>query len=542
LKFSESLISEYAKKIYGFAYSKTRDTFEADDLSQEIVLALCGIAFPEKQIDNMDAYIYKICRYTWSKYLRKNKPHRESLCGNECIDFVEDDCSVENDFIAAELCDKLRREIMYLGKIRREAIILFYYDGKSGEEISAFLGIPAATVRWHLHKAKNELKERFELTGNDNIYRPVRLSVGHYGWENNDIMHELKSDTLMQNICCVCFGTALAIEEISRTLGVAAVYLEDKLDKLCSMEYMTKSEKGKYRTNFFIRDAGYQIKHSRYQLEKTMPIALAYYNVVKSAFTEITQNGFTGTVSDDILMWDIMLYFMMSEIGETDCRMIKSLGLEHGSPIRPDGTRHWVRGAVSADEVLKSADMIGDDLMDFFKTANGCGIKGMNLTPINVHAFQLDSPFLCDWRTLTANDISAIRRICALEVENSEPNEFDKSAIAELVKKGYAVREDDGFKLLVPYFNAEQARKLDAVLKKYADAQLDRDAIDKVFFGYVEHMKKLIPDFICENERNHYLTSYDPQNTVLYLLMKNGKLKTPSDSKKKYICTILWEK
>ncbi|NLA77193.1 MAG: sigma-70 family RNA polymerase sigma factor [Clostridiales bacterium] len=104
----------------------------------------------------MDAYIFRVCQYTWAKFLRKNKKSWECVGTDDCLDCMESSDNTE-ETAKQELYDKLRREIVYLGKVRREAIIMFYYDGKGGEEISNALGIPAATVRWHLHSAKKEL-------------------------------------------------------------------------------------------------------------------------------------------------------------------------------------------------------------------------------------------------------------------------------------------------------------------------------------------------------------------------------------------------
>ncbi|MBO5092647.1 MAG: RNA polymerase sigma factor, partial [Clostridia bacterium] len=39
MDISKDIIEKYAKKIYGFAFSKTRDYNDAQDLSQEILVA-----------------------------------------------------------------------------------------------------------------------------------------------------------------------------------------------------------------------------------------------------------------------------------------------------------------------------------------------------------------------------------------------------------------------------------------------------------------------------------------------------------------------
>lgn len=440
MKFMKELVEAYAKKIYQFAYSRTQNVYDAEDLAQDIVLALCRIDFPAKRIENMDAYIYQVCRYVWVKSLRAKRRERDNA-GSEVLEWLSDGSDMEGDFITAELCARLRQEVMYLSRTRREAIILFYYEGLRGEEIAARLGIPAATVRWHLHRAKTDLKERMNMQEQE-IYRPRRLSIGHSGWVENAVYAALERDILMQNICYVCHHNSMTVEELSHTLGVAAVYLEDKLEALCSMEYMTVSAKGRYATNFFIHTEAYQLAHAKYQLSETMPIAEAYLDVVDAALEEIHAIGYCGEIDDEMLRWDMLFYFMTREIGAADDRMIRTLHLEHASPLRPDGTRHWVRAFVPYDEVIVTAERAGEsaDLLDFLHSAMMFSMQSSHLTPVNVNGRRLTIPLFGgrDWREFGQQEILALRRVRELLQTGEEPNDFDRAAIASLVEKGLA--------------------------------------------------------------------------------------------------------
>lgn len=548
MKFTEELVGTYAKKIYSFAYSRTQHVYDAEDLAQDIVLALCKIDFPAKHIENMDAYIHQVCRYVWAKSLRAKRRERDNV-GDEVLEWLSDGSDIEGDFITAELCAKLRQEVMYLGRIRREAIILFYYDGLSGEEIAARLGIPAATVRWHLHRAKSDLKERMEMQ-ETNIYRPRRLSIGHSGWAENSVYDALERDILMQNICYVCYDNPLTVEELSRTLGVAAVYLEDKLEALCSMEYMTVSPRGKYVTNFFIHTAAYQLAHAKYQFEKTMPIAEAYLDVVDAALDEIDAAldeidavGYCGEVDPDMLRWDMLFYFMTREIGATDARMNRTLHLEHGAPLRSDGTRHWVRAFAPQEEVLEAAKQERDsaELVDFLRSAIRFSMQSSHITPANVNARKLSIPLWGgSWRDFGQREVLGLHRVRELIRSGETPNEFDSSAIADLIEKGLVTREGGKLALCFPYFSHDQIAAVNATLDRHA-AGLDRDAIDRIFHGYVEYMRARIPACVSENERNHNLTSYDPYNAIPYLLMKAGRLRAPREDERGCICTVMWD-
>lgn len=255
IDFTEALIREYARRIYGFAYSKTNNFHDAEDLSQEIIASLCGADLEDKQIECMDAYIYRVCFYTWSKYLRRNKPQWNALNNAGLLDLQPCQQSLEDDLLEQELRAKLRQEIMYLSKTKREITVMFYYENKTGEEIAKTLGIPSSTVRWHLSKAKEDLKERVSMNEiTETMYKPVRFHIGHNGWVRAYDMNGLQNDVLMHNICWICYGKALTIEDIARTLGVASVYLEDKIDKLLYMDYMKKVGVNKFQTNFFIHE------------------------------------------------------------------------------------------------------------------------------------------------------------------------------------------------------------------------------------------------------------------------------------------------
>lgn len=536
----DAMIRRYAEKIYGFAYSRTGNSTDAADLSQEILLNLCTADFTDIQC--MDAFIYTVCRYTWSKFLRKNKPAWDAVTvSGELSDYVDftDHDTPEDRVVQRETYDRLRREVMYLSGVRRDIIILYYYDRLNATEIGGRLGLAPSTVRWHLSKIRSDLKERITMT--DEIYRPTKLSIGHYGWYKNDVYSALESDILMQNICYICRGQALSIEEISRTLGVAAVYLEDKITRLLSMEYMVE-QNGKYRTNFFIQDVPFKLAHLRYQMEHVPFVAEEYYRTLNSVMADLRAVGFVGCdLPENELMWDMFAYFLMREIGRTDDRMIADLHLGHGAPMRPDGSKHWVRAGVSKEELDASPEMT-DEMHVYIENTGSYGLKSSSNFDGSVRSYQFDLK-LFGWqsgygRNLDSHHISALAKAADLERRNAAVDEFDREQFAMLARDGYITITDGRVKLNLPYFTREERAKVDEILDRAAET-MDREAIYAKFTGYAAYIDEFIPDYISANERAHHKTSFDPHAAVLWHLVDTGRLYIPKNLGA--ACTMVYE-
>ncbi|MNO30583.1 ECF RNA polymerase sigma factor SigW [compost metagenome] len=540
MDFTESLIQEYAKRIFGFAYLKTNDYHNAEDLSQEIIVALCDGTIAYKNIDNMDAYIYRICCYSWSKYLRKSKPGWEALNHTSTFETMQSDTNLEEGLIQKELSEKLRQEIMYLSKTKRDITVMYYYENKSGNEISNILGIPASTVRWHLSQAKMNLKERIIMTTEHGIYKPIRLSTGRNGWGEHDDPCGLHKDVLMQNVCWICHGQALTIEEIARTLGVAAVYLEDTIDKLLYMDYLKTVNKNKYQTHFFIPDAKYQLTERKFHLENTLPMAEQFYQVIVQALPRIKETINNSTdFDDDVLIWQFLPVVVFRTIQKTDSDIIQAKGLQHSAPKRKDGSKHWACASVRMSDILEGTSDISAELRDFCLQGGGNGIK----LPVagKMHALQFDLGFLGGHRHFGPTELSQLKRVHEIIMNGEVPNHYDKEIISTLIRKGYVSHTDENLKILIPYLTATEMQAVNQILQTCADELLNIKEIEKTFFQYIHTMNKEIPAFVENNERNHLLSGFSPYITILWLLYKNDYLRKPPAEELEHICTVVWE-
>lgn len=138
---------KYMDTIYRVAYSWTRNSHDANDVTQDVLIQL-----------------YKTTRKFESDSHMKNWLIRVTV--NQCKMLFRSPWSKMEDI--GEYADTLGFEeeshldlfqaVMNLDKKYRVPILLFYYEDYSTTEIASILGIPEKTVSTRLFRAKAKLK------------------------------------------------------------------------------------------------------------------------------------------------------------------------------------------------------------------------------------------------------------------------------------------------------------------------------------------------------------------------------------------------
>lgn len=538
LDINETLVHEYAKRIYGFAYSKTRDYHDAQDLSQNILVELCRIDFAAKQIADMDGYIWRVCQYTWSNFVRKSIPHWESVGTSWEMESLSVDAVMEDEIVDrltnADLYRKLRREIMYLGRNKREVTVMFYFENMTGKEISEKLGIPASTVRWYLGESKKILKERIEKM-TDSVYNPKKLTVYFSGNANSFDLAGLRNDLLMQNICIVCEKKPLTVEEIASTLCMSAAFVENRLEPLVYMNYIEKVGSNKYRTTFLVQDEDFILAVKRFELEHIPPVANALYDAVKNNLGKIREIGFVGSdLDENFLMW------AFTTIAAHDYEMRNSVRFQHEIPIRGDGSRHWIDAWWNYDEMFRASDRFTPELEEYTRKSEGFGAKHSGNGKATVQ--QFDPSVLIGGRApMMSHATSDLQRIYLIAKEHIDPNEHDKEIIARMAQAGYVKVEDGVPRIMIPYFTAEEYKAFRAIMDNEILTEVERNAGTSLMRDYAEYIKKYIPDYLPESEKAYRPSRFYQPNAFSYLLFREGKLAEPTEDEKRRICTVVWE-
>jgi RNA polymerase sigma-70 factor, ECF subfamily len=151
------VVNSYKKKIVSLCYSYTRDYQEAEDLSQEVFIALYKSINRFRGDCSLSTYIYKITVSKCLDYKRKR-----SIKG-----FLTDIFKIEKAANTVDLDEKnyIRQCINELPQDLKTVVVLYYYIGLSQKEIGEILNITVKTVEGRIYRAKKKLKKEFLKEG-----------------------------------------------------------------------------------------------------------------------------------------------------------------------------------------------------------------------------------------------------------------------------------------------------------------------------------------------------------------------------------------
>lgn len=288
---ADKIVTEYFEKIYGFAIKKAFSYNEAEEICAEILKEVYVSLLKAKEIINIEGYVWRISEHTYSKYVSSKKKH-------EGISINETDIPYFENFRFEDPQDEikqLRREVAFLTEKRRQIVYRFYYENKSISEISKEMDIPEGTIKWHLNKARNDLKEGFSMKrqiGKLGLSPLEAASFGHSGTPGKNGATEFYlKDKLNLNIVYSVYFSPKTKVEIAEELGVTPVYIEEKINFLESNGFLIKTTGERYTTYVNFDPEEYSLEQNEIRLKKQLEIAetlaTEYVPLVKEALRDV---------------------------------------------------------------------------------------------------------------------------------------------------------------------------------------------------------------------------------------------------------------
>lgn len=197
-------------KLFGFCYARTNDSYEAEELSSDIIYALVKAAHSDGEIESVYPFIWKVARIVYANFSNTRKKRTDTIYEGDSEEILlkvaDDDASDDT----AELLASVHRRIAFLTKAYRDVMIMFYIDGLSTAEIAKRQEISEGSVRQRLFSARQKIKS--EVVNMEKTYnKPVALDqidfviwgFGRPGWgDPRNVCKRMFS----KHICSACLG------------------------------------------------------------------------------------------------------------------------------------------------------------------------------------------------------------------------------------------------------------------------------------------------------------------------------------------------
>ena len=156
-------VVDYVSKVFFYCIKRCNNRMDAEDLSQTILLEIIQNIDKGAHIDNLDYYVWGVCKNQYNMYLRKHIKERSILEYKDDIDDADDSSSILDKMLKDEKLRKMNVAIKLLSKDYAEILYAYYVEDKTLKFIADELNLPLGTVKKRLFTIRQKLKEYLDM-------------------------------------------------------------------------------------------------------------------------------------------------------------------------------------------------------------------------------------------------------------------------------------------------------------------------------------------------------------------------------------------
>ena len=152
----ETLAKRHMDMVFRLAFNYMKSASDADDVTQNVLLRLLKNGKPFASGEHARYWLVRVTVNECRRALRS--PWRRVGDIGEYAESLQFETPEHSELFYA---------VMELPEKYRPAIYLHYYEGYSTKEIAEIIGVPAATVRTRLRRAREQLKTGLKEAGSN---------------------------------------------------------------------------------------------------------------------------------------------------------------------------------------------------------------------------------------------------------------------------------------------------------------------------------------------------------------------------------------
>ena len=153
------LVSRHQSKLRNLLRHLSNDPALADDLAQQAFLEAWRSIKNLRSSGAFGSWLKRVAIHTWLKHSRSKDPL------NAVEEIQDASAIVERSPIDEEI--DLDRALAALSKPERLCIVLSYHQGMSHGSIAEFTGMPLGTVKSHINRGTQQLRELLKIYESD---------------------------------------------------------------------------------------------------------------------------------------------------------------------------------------------------------------------------------------------------------------------------------------------------------------------------------------------------------------------------------------
>jgi len=156
----ELLVHRYKHKVFRLAYSILGNQAWAEDAAQDIFLQIWKALPAFRGEASLSTWIYAVARNVCLSSRRKlvrhlETPFEEQSLRRETAKGLSSDAASKHTTDVLALLERLPAPY-------RQAVMLFYFEGKSYENIAEMLDIPIGTLKTYLYRARKQMAQAIQ--------------------------------------------------------------------------------------------------------------------------------------------------------------------------------------------------------------------------------------------------------------------------------------------------------------------------------------------------------------------------------------------
>lgn len=159
----QEIIYKYYNDIYKWSYSKTKNKFDAEDLTQEIIYQILKTLNKDVFVIELEKYLWKIAYYVWCAKAKDYIKNKQVTTNTDfLITQIDTTTDIHHQIEFEEIKNMLDNIINTFDNRMSEIVKMYYYDNLKIKTISEILQIKESLVKYYLYEGKNKIKENLK--------------------------------------------------------------------------------------------------------------------------------------------------------------------------------------------------------------------------------------------------------------------------------------------------------------------------------------------------------------------------------------------